>query len=198
MKGLKIAVDLDGTVADLISGWSDLLFERYGERMTPERSASWDTHTHINPQIGMKVYDLLKVPGLFRNLRPYKGAIEAVRRFHEAGHEVDIITTAKAASTIHQEKIEWCLEHMPFLKIADINFVEKKSRFTTDVLIDDSPPTIQKHASAQPLSKRIGLAFPYNECVASLMDLRAQSYADTAAAWAEIERFVSALAERSA
>ena len=180
-RNLHITVDLDGIVADLATAWLDLYNEEHGHGAVLSDLRHWDTH--LNVKIGDKIYDYLSTPGLFLRLNPLPGAIESLEHIQDQGHEVHIVTAATEESQTAADKVEWCKRYLPFIPRQLITTSHQKHRVLTDVFIDDSPKNQRLHAAMQPRAVRMGIAWPYNEEVAKIMDIRAESYEDTKRAW---------------
>lgn len=193
MKKLTIAVDLDSTVADLWAEWLGLYQEEYDEVVSVADMKSWDAEDNV--KIGHEIYKYLEDPFLYRRLYPYPGAVEALQRLHDAGHDIHIVSAPSKHEQTAADKIWWCRQHLPFVKRQKITLSHAKGHFLCDVFIDDSPRNIEDHLRKQPQSYRLGIAFPYNNCVRDYMDLRAESWADTKAAWEEMEDFITRIAD---
>jgi hypothetical protein len=58
---------------------------------------------------------------------------------------------------------------------------------SVDAIIDDKPATIEQFANAG--KEVVTIAYPYNAEVAQVCALRAESFQDTEAAWAEIVEY---------
>lgn len=183
---------MDSTICDLFAEWLGMFNADYGQNVSPDDLASWDMEHNVS--IGKEMYKYLHDPHLYRRLQAFPGAIESLKRLHEAGHELHILSAHSEDEQTAADKIWWCKAHLPFISWKNVNLSHHKGRFTSDVFVDDGPHNIIDHAREQPDAFRVGIAFPYNKCVAPLMDLRAESYKDTAAAWAQIEEFINGVA----
>ncbi len=190
-KKLVVGVDLDSTVADLLDEWLGLYNEEYNVNYTAKEIHDWELGKCV--PIGSEVYKYLDDPGLYRRLKPYSGAIEALSRIHGAGHKIHIISSPSPAEHTAADKLWWCKYHLPFLPRKQINLMHEKHHFTCDVIVDDAPHHVRDFKLHQPATKRVALAFPYNECVAEDLHLRANSFEDTENAWREIEEFINKL-----
>lgn len=193
-KKLVIAIDLDSTVCDLLTEWINLYNSEYEEGTTLHDIKYWSMADNV--RIGSEVYKYLGDHHLYRRLDPFPGALEAVREFHGAGHEVHILTAPSPGfEQTAADKIWWCKQHLDFLPFSRVGLIHAKERFLADVLIDDSPSNLEGHARVQPNSKRIGIAYPYNECATQHMHLRAASYENPENAWKQMSQFVKELSE---
>lgn len=189
---LCLAVDMDATVCDLHSEWLALYNAEFEEGTTLHDLKSYSMESNV--KIGKAIYKYLDDAHLYRRLEPLAGAINALRRLSLAGHDVQILTAHSRDEQTAADKLWWCKQFLPFLHWRSANLSHQKHRFVSDIFIDDSPDNIEVHAKHQPQNYRVGIAFPYNEGVKGLMDLRAESYANPQAAWDEIEEFVNRVA----
>lgn len=79
-------------------------------------------------------------PGFYRDLPPVPGAIEAVRAFQEAGHEVAICTSPlDQYQHCLTEKYEWTEHHLGIKFVSRMIVTKDKTLIHGDWLIDDNP-----------------------------------------------------------
>lgn len=178
---------MDGIIVDLASKWLELYNDEYGHGATLDDLQSWDMSKNV--KIGKEIYKYLYAPGVHLDSKPMLGAIPALHALHRMGHEVHIVTATvipKAAA----EKLEWCAKHLPFIPKPQITICNHKARFQSDVFIDDSPHNLLANAERQPDAIRIGIAWPYNAEVESVMHLRAEGFKNTTKAWADIVSYI--------
>lgn len=196
-KPLVIAIDLDSTVCDLLTEWLRLYNEEYEAESTVGHMTQWSMSDNVS--IGKEIYKYLSDADLYKRLEPFPGALETVRAFHDTGHEVHIVT-APTPGLDHTaaDKLWWCRQHLGYLPYDRFSLLHSKERFICDVLIDDAPKNLERHAKLQPSSKRLGIAYPYNECAVGSMHLRADSYENPENAWKQIKGYVDSLASELA
>jgi 5'-nucleotidase len=176
---VRILVDLDSTVADLLNPWLALYNAEHGDDLTIDRLTSFDTHTIA--RAGTAIYDVLKRDGLFRSLPPLPGALEGVEALRAAGNEVFVVTAAEFPTNC-SEKIAWLGEHLPFIDKRHRIIAHEKHLLSGDVLIDDGPHNAVAYKKAHPAAFITGIKFPYNaECEA--FTYLADDWRDTARAW---------------
>lgn len=186
-RSLSISIDLDGIVVDLYSTWLRLYNDDYGHGATIEDLVRWEMHECV--KIGHDIYKYLDRPDLYVHLEPLPGAIEAVRKLQEDGHDVHIISSPAKHTQTASDKLTWCQHHLPFLKRQQITLSHQKHRFMTDVFIDDSLPNQKKHLAHQPTALRLAIAYPHNAEGAAIMT-RVESFRDTATAWKTIVELI--------
>ncbi len=186
-KKLTILVDLDSITADLQEKWYEAYNAEYDDNITNDDILTWDTHKYVKPECGKRIYKYF-TPSLFKSLNPIKGAIKGLKALVDAGHEVVFVTASPKGCS--EAKFSWVKEHCPFIK--EVIMAHKKYLILGDVLIDDSPSNIISYREHHPHANIFTIAYPYNESVEGLTDLRLGSWRDTEAAW---EGFVKAIEE---
>ncbi len=160
MGGKRVLIDLDSTVADLMTPWLSIYNQEFSDNLTIDMLDTFDTH--LRTKDGKEdIYEILQRPGLFRSLKPYDGAVDAVRRIAKE-HEVYIVT-ASPEGPAASEKIAWVLEHLPFINKKHIVIMHHKHLINADVLIDDGPHNAVAFREAHPSAEIYGLWFPHNQ-----------------------------------
>lgn len=196
MAKLEILIDMDGILVDICHDWLRLYNIDYDDNISVADLKSYDTHESVKAECGLKIYDYIDQPNFFRNLRPIKGALESVRRLHEAGHGITILTAPSKSPTCAWDKVEWIKDHLPFLSRKDVITAHKKHLVKGDVFIDDKPANIRDYRVSWPLAKTMTIAYPYNKMLDGLADVYAEGYHDSEAAWQKIEAEVYRLAAK--
>jgi 5'-nucleotidase len=156
----RILVDMDSILADILTPWCHYLNEVHGESMTIDKVVSWNMHENA-PKAGLQAYDILKVEGFFRNLHVIPGAVEGVKSFVDAGHDVFVVTAAETPTSF-KEKAEWFHEHFPFLGKRRLVLMHEKHLLSGDVLIDDGPHNAEAYRAAHPKAYIASLWYPYH------------------------------------
>ncbi len=130
----RIAIDMDGVMADLNQHYIDWYYERTGEKVEKERLMGLPETTGF-PQEGI-VHHFLHTPGFFRTAPVMPGSQEVIRRLME-NYEVFIVSAAVEFPQSLTEKIDWLGEHFPFISWKNIVFCGLKTIVQADYMIDD-------------------------------------------------------------
>lgn len=130
----RIAIDMDGVMADLNQHYIDWYYERTGERVTKEQLMGLPETTGF-PQEGI-VYKFLHTPGFFRTAPVMPGAQEVILKLME-NYEVFIVSAAVEFPQSLSEKLDWLKEHFPYISWKNIVFCGLKTIVQADYMIDD-------------------------------------------------------------
>ncbi|MEK3955919.1 5' nucleotidase, NT5C type [Psychrobacillus sp. FSL K6-1464] len=149
-----ILLDMDDVMANFSAEWIRLYNEEYSDSLTQNDLTEWDASLFTKPECGMKIYDYLRNPGLFRNLIVADGCKDVLKDLTELGAEVIIVTDSPQGCSFGQsdwrgsnptdDKRAWLQEHFPFIPKENFVVTSKKWLVQGDILIDDKPSTILK------------------------------------------------------
>jgi len=162
MSKLEILVDVDGVLADFTSEVLATLHNINGINYTIDMVDQW----HIEKALDLDRDDWaecvnhIQSPGFARNLKPYPGAIEAVKKLAEY-HEVCFVTADwRGSPTWVFDRNHWLTDHFGPLGKKVVH-TSHKYRVCGNVLIEDKPANIHQWA---PRQKGSAILFdrPYN------------------------------------
>lgn len=141
---LRLAIDLDGVVADFNRGWTSAYNHRFGGQLAAEMVESWDgplALTHFEDMSAFWAW-ARDVDGqsVFRHLEPYPEALEALGRLDRDGHRV-VIVSAKPDWAI-PDTLAWLAQHR--IPTREVHFTESKFEVDADVYLDDAPAQLQE------------------------------------------------------
>jgi 5'-nucleotidase len=162
-RGLKMAtilIDMDSVICDLMTEWHRRYNEDYNDQLTVERLKCWQSEKYVKPECGVKIYDYLKEPGLFLNLKPLPYAIEVLERLHKK-HKIFIVTSS--LRNAYAEKEMWVEKHLPFIGVENMIFAHKKHMICGDLLFDDAPHNLREFNKTGRIA--VAMDYPYNRDV---------------------------------
>jgi 5'(3')-deoxyribonucleotidase len=192
-KKLTILCDLDSIAANLMGEWLARYNRDYKDQITPDDIKTWDTHLYVKPDCGKAIYNYF-TPDLFYSLQPIDGAVEGLKQLVDAGHEVCFVTATPQGCA--DAKYQWVSEHFPFMhNTHDMVMTHRKYLIHGDVFIDDSPSNIREYRFRHHHTQIYTIAYPYNQHVASLCNVRAGSWDNTEAAWESFVRGIETHAQ---
>lgn len=192
MKKLTILCDMDGIITDLMGKWLD----RYNGDHKDDLSIAdikGPIHTAVKKEVGTDIYDYIKEPGFFDDLKAIPGSIKTLTALAMEGHNVMIATAHADNPQCASAKIRWCQEHLGFSR-KQVILIHAKHLLRGDVFIDDTPKKLVAYREAWPDAKVLTIAYPYNEECKDRVDLRAEGYEKPKSAWEEIDQYIRDLA----
>jgi uncharacterized protein len=157
---LKIAIDLDGVLAEAMVRWCDLYNHRYDKSLSLEDIRAWDVW-HLVKIPRDEFFKLLDDAWMqWERIPPTEQDVgKQVRLLHDLGN-VDVVT-GRSARTFHSAK-EWLKAHsIPYDRFVRTQSTIAKTRLDYDVFVDDSPALMQHIASK---STALGILYtrPWN------------------------------------
>ena len=188
MSELKIAVDLDGVLAEAMIVWCDLYNKRYGGALTLEDIRGWDVWKVVNIPRD-RFFRLLDDAWLdWEKMPPTEQDIgEQVGLLREFG-TVDIVT-GRSIRTVSQAK-EWLKAHeVPYDRFVRTESNLAKINLNYDVFVDDSPELMELIASR---STAIGILYtrPWNR------DAQMPTVVRRVTRWVEVPPIVRSVSTR--
>jgi 5'-nucleotidase len=187
-----VLVDLDGICANLLDEWLGRYNKDSGLNITLDDINKF--HIHECVPAGHKIYDYIRKPGIYDNLKPIEGAQEGMELLNQT-HDVIILSTPSRAPETAGEKIHWCKKYFPFIDRRQIMLGARKELVCGDFFIDDSPENLFNWHNANVDremydAKTITIDYPYNRGFEA--DFRAMDYKNTDKAWGEILHYIMA------
>jgi uncharacterized HAD superfamily protein len=144
---VRIAIDIDSTLHHYWDVLSDAALRRFGIDLPYEEQFDWGI-TRLKPrQLELCIAETHNDDVILAG-RPYPGAVEAVRRWHEAGHFIHI--TSHRDTRAHDATERWLNQiGLPFDELyCSFDKVTRCSQIGIDVLIDDAPENIARALEA--------------------------------------------------
>jgi uncharacterized HAD superfamily protein len=188
MSDLKIAVDLDGVLAEAMIVWCDLYNKRYGGALTIEDIRAWDVWKIVNVPRD-RFFRLLDDAWLdWEKMPPTERDVgEKVGLLREVG-TVDVVT-GRSVRTVSQAK-EWLKAHgVPYDRFVRTESNLAKINLNYDVFVDDSPELMELIASR---STALGILYtrPWNR------DAQMPTVVRRVTRWAEVPPIVRSASTR--
>jgi len=137
MRKLRILVDMDQVLNNLLAWWVEYLNDRYCADAQVRDVLKWDLSC-VYPGLTKEEVDRPISENAFwggLSTNPY--SVETLGKMARDGHEIYVVTAASVYQTI-PAKIDWLLANYPFLTWGNIVIVNRKQIVSGDVLIDDA------------------------------------------------------------
>ena len=175
---MRIAIDIDSTLHHYWDRLSDAARRRFGIELPYEEQFDWGI-TRLKPkQLEVCIAETHSDEAILAGT-PYPGAVETVRRWHEAGHFIHI--TSHRSVACHEATERWLTSiDLPYDELyCSFDKVGRCQEIAIDVLIDDSPRNIEQAIAAGIVAAT--LRHPWNRDVCDVEDVIA------AEDWTELE-----------
>ena len=193
MKKLDIVVDMDGIICDLLTPWLAAYNKVYNDSLSIADCDDWWIENCVKPECGRNIYNFL-TPNMFDDLLPIPGAIEAIKALKEAEHTI-VILTSTVIPEVAAAKMRWVQKHTN-IPLQDMFIGYRKSMVKADVFLDDSNVNHKKIREYHPEATILSIAYPYNSCSESIVDLNAADWSDPERAWNQIVEYIKELSDK--
>jgi uncharacterized protein len=181
---VRIAIDIDSTLHHYWDQFSALALNRFGVELPYERQKTWRIKELPPEDVGALVAET-HGDELIAAAEPYEGAVEAVSRWHAAGHYIHI--TSHRTTAAHEATSRWLdaigLEYDDLY--CSMDKIGRCIELGIDLLIDDSPVNLGRAAEAGIATATI--RHPWNEAAIAPYGVIA------ARDWPELERLLEPL-----
>lgn len=167
---MRLGIDLDGVVADFVTGWTTLYNAEYAATIDPRDVDHWDAIPDLTHFAHMGDFwrwaSHLDGGSLFSHLEPYAGAVDALRGL-ATRHSIVIVTT-KPGWAIH-DTFAWISKHR--IPTREVHITEDKWMVDCDVYLDDGPHVLDDLVAHRPESVVCRYVRPWNEPVHGTIDV---------------------------
>lgn len=181
---LRLAIDIDSTLHDYWGQLAEVVRSRHGIDLPYEEQHSWEI-TQLPPEdLRACVRETHSERYVLAGV-PYPGAVEAVRRWHEAGDFIHI--TSHRSPESHGATARWLAQiGLPYHDLhCSYDKVTRCVELGIDVLIDDSPVNLSRAAAAGITPAT--LLHPWNREICRRAEIVC------AETWTELERAIAGL-----
>ena len=139
---MRIYLDFDSTLVDLVSGWINWLKLEKNIRIMQGDITSWNW---ISETFGEDVNDYWKIKGIYNTIKPIPGSIEFVTVLKDLYGKENIFIISHSDVTMKKEKELYAEKHYKTLA-SNFFHAEKKWEYTSDgLLMDDAPHNVLGH-----------------------------------------------------
>jgi uncharacterized HAD superfamily protein len=144
---MRIAIDIDSTLHHYWDLLEEVAQRRFGVTIPYSEQVVWEIDRLRPEQLHAAVRETHSEPQILGS-EPYPGAVEAVRRWHEAGHFIHI--TSHRSGKARDATERW-LERigLPYDELyCSYDKVARCEEIGIDLLIDDSPENLRRAIDA--------------------------------------------------
>lgn len=186
---LVIGFDLDGIIAAFHEAWLSWYNKTWDDNISIHQ-LKWDLKSIVKEECGNDVYNFIRSADIYKNILPIPGSLKTVTDLAKMGHDVLIVTHPAGGSHTIPDKMMWIRKHLPMIREDNVIFISRKELIKLDVFVDDSPRNIIPYRKAWPDSHILTIAWPYNQELGSIVNLRAASYQQPYLAWKAIQKYI--------
>lgn len=141
---MKILIDCDDVIWDLITPWLEKYNHTYNDTLTVSQITDWDITKFVKPECGRKIYNLLD-NYIYDSVIEIPHAKETIDWLRTKGHNIFFVT-----SGFHFRKAAFLVKHgfslaKHTLYADDIIFCRDKSMINGDAIIDDRMKNLTGH-----------------------------------------------------
>jgi 5'(3')-deoxyribonucleotidase len=180
---MRVLVDMDEIIVDLLTTWIQTINERFGLKLTRNDIRSYKMQDHVPSEYGQAVENLITEPGFFGKLNPLPGAIESIRILQNL-KDIDLkICTHPAGKYSAFDKYEWCHKYLG-LNHHNVIMTTEKHFQDADIIVDDSPKVLNNRRRYKPETKCISIEYPYNKDIDGVIYVG--TWQNTKSAWSNI------------
>jgi uncharacterized protein len=176
---MKIAIDIDSTLHHYWDDFAAAAKRRFGVSLPYESQVTWSID-RLRPEQLQACIAETHSERVVLAAEPYPGAVDVVRRWHEAGHWIHI--TSHRDTVAHGATARW-LERigLPYDDLhCSFDKISRARELGIDVLVDDSPVNLTRALEAGIIGAT--LVHPWNR------DLVEEEDVVAAGDWDELER----------
>lgn len=159
MEKIKIGIDLDSVLNDLLPYWLHYYNEDYNDDIKTENVHVWEIDSVVKKECGKNIFKYILMPGFFRNIPVIKDS-QKVTEWLSTFDEFELYVVTAYTPDVCKDKADWLAEYFPHIKQENIIFCNDKSLINLDFLIDDSPYNCINFQG-----EYIVYDYPYNRCL---------------------------------
>jgi 5'(3')-deoxyribonucleotidase len=183
LPGLRVAIDMDGVLADFNTGWMERYNREFGTQLDATAVQDWDGPrilTHFGSMREFWAWARGAGRSTFRDAPALEGAVEAANRIADR-HRL-VIVSSKFPWAI-PDSLAWLADHG--VRAREVHFLWDKSVAGCDVYLDDAPHVLRHLVGRQPRATICRMVRAWNEPVPGTIDIES---------WAQFEALVDDLA----
>lgn len=143
-KRLRVGVDVDGVLADLLELLVQHVEDVFDEKIDPLEVKDHDfidifLRKYVDPSRTKDFWETLSVPGkVHNNLKVIPGSIEGIRELQQVADVYIVTAPLFSGTTWTHERSAWLFKHFG-IKHKNIIYTHAKYTFFGDALVDDKP-----------------------------------------------------------
>jgi len=139
---MRILVDMDDVLEQLLVGWTKYLNARYGTDVKVSDITEWNVTKAFPTLTREQVYGAPLDDEMWDLVPPMPGADEAIRQLINEGHEIYVVT-ASDWQTLPAKMEKVLFRYFPYIGFDHVIITKNKHIIKGDILIDDGPHNLE-------------------------------------------------------
>lgn len=135
-KNIKILIDMDDTLEDLLESWVAELNKMYGTNVNHEDIDDWDIGLFFPNLTRFQIFEPLFTCDFWDSVKPKEGAVKYVKKLKDDGFQVYVCTNTNY-KTLKDKMDKVLFKYFDFLSWNDVIVTTNKQMVDADFLIDD-------------------------------------------------------------
>ncbi len=156
---MRIFLDMDETLVNLVDPWMDQLNKMSGHEFTRDQVGCYSVEKNYKDKLSMdEIFLPFNTEGFWEGLPPFPGAIDFVQRLLDNDFDIYLATIPALGPICHYEKEQWVEKHLPFIGRERLIFVHHKYVLKGQAMFDDNPKYLSQFEG-----KRLLFDKPWNQ-----------------------------------
>lgn len=131
-----LSIDMDNVLCAHQEYVIDTYNTKYNTKYTIDDFKDYDITNVLDFESSSKMKDIYSDPKIYNHITPIKGAVNALQKLVNSGHQIYIVTDAIPIT--FDNKIKWIKRYFPFINEDHIVSMKHKWLFRCDVMVDDN------------------------------------------------------------
>ena len=133
---VRVVIDIDDTIIDLLGAWCKWLNDKYDLNIQPEDVKEWDMKKTFYMLSDKQIYKPLNDSVFWKTVEPKAGSAEYINRLIDYGYDV-YLCTATSYKNVWTKYVDIIQRYFPFITWDKVIITSNKQMVRCDVMIDD-------------------------------------------------------------
>ena len=134
MRKIKVAIDLDGVIWDLVTPWVDTYNDIYKDDVKKDELITYNISLYCNKATELELKNILGKKNFWRKVTPFK---ESIQYLGLLNNEYDLYVATATSHITAFDKIDRFLYLFPYIKKEQIICIHNKQLLNVDWMVDD-------------------------------------------------------------
>jgi 5'(3')-deoxyribonucleotidase len=129
-----VGIDVDDVILELVPAWLKAYNQDFKDNLKLEHITDWNIKKFVKKSCGKKIYDYIKSPDIYNEIKPVKDSLWGINALREMGYRVVYITVNNYGNA----KYDLLLKYGYMVSGKDFVMAEDKSLIKSEILLDDN------------------------------------------------------------